>query len=156
MTADGSWEVRCPQCGAATVRAVAGLVELLRAAGMLKREAKPARELVVELVRSQQAKFACRDCAHLGLQMREIDEGNDEEWGFSRRCDACGQPIPAERLEIFPGSRLCVACQGKDERGEAQAAPEFCRHCGGLLQLRLSRRGGLARYELACGNCRGK
>src|SRR5262245_51913998 len=26
-------------------------------------------------------------------------------------CAGCGQPIPAERLEIFPATTLCVACK---------------------------------------------
>lgn len=31
-------------------------------------------------------------------------------------CMACGEPIPAERLEILPYATLCVRCQAKQER----------------------------------------
>ena len=32
-------------------------------------------------------------------------------------CEACGNPIPEERLEIVPETTLCVACAGKREQG---------------------------------------
>jgi DnaK suppressor protein len=32
-------------------------------------------------------------------------------------CESCGQPIPAERLEIVPETTLCVACANKLEQG---------------------------------------
>jgi DnaK suppressor protein len=31
-------------------------------------------------------------------------------------CEACGQPIDPERLEIFPQATLCVPCKSKRER----------------------------------------
>ena len=31
-------------------------------------------------------------------------------------CEACGEPIPEERLEIVPETTLCVACAGKREQ----------------------------------------
>jgi hypothetical protein len=32
-------------------------------------------------------------------------------------CESCGQPIPAERLEIVPETTLCVSCANKLEQG---------------------------------------
>lgn len=31
-------------------------------------------------------------------------------------CERCGNPIPPERLEIFPETRLCVKCKNEVER----------------------------------------
>jgi DnaK suppressor protein len=28
-------------------------------------------------------------------------------------CEGCGRPIPAERLEVRPAARTCVACAGR-------------------------------------------
>jgi len=33
--------------------------------------------------------------------------------GSYGRCERCGAPIPAERLEILPHARFCVPCQQK-------------------------------------------
>jgi len=31
-------------------------------------------------------------------------------------CEACGQPISRERLEVVPHARLCIKCKEKEER----------------------------------------
>ncbi|MEX0426178.1 TraR/DksA family transcriptional regulator [Nocardioides sp. DS6] len=31
-------------------------------------------------------------------------------------CERCGRPIPAERLEVRPAARTCVACSGRSPR----------------------------------------
>ncbi len=31
-------------------------------------------------------------------------------------CEACGAPIPVERLEVIPHARWCVVCQGREGR----------------------------------------
>jgi DnaK suppressor protein len=31
-------------------------------------------------------------------------------------CESCAQPIPAERLELFPSATTCVACKQRSER----------------------------------------
>lgn len=33
--------------------------------------------------------------------------------GTYGRCQACGLPIPAERLAVLPSARTCVACAGR-------------------------------------------
>ncbi|CAL9348697.1 TraR/DksA C4-type zinc finger protein [Streptomyces sp. NPDC057838] len=44
--------------------------------------------------------------------LREIDEAFGRiEQGTYGTCLGCGRPIPAERLEILPYTRHCVACQ---------------------------------------------
>src|SRR5688500_3722625 len=34
-------------------------------------------------------------------------------------CETCGDPIPVERLEIFPAATACVRCQSTRERRAA-------------------------------------
>ncbi|ASQ93352.1 TraR/DksA C4-type zinc finger protein [Streptomyces sp. 11-1-2] len=45
--------------------------------------------------------------------LTEIDEAfarvEDDTYGI---CQGCAKPVPAERLEILPYTRYCVACQG--------------------------------------------
>ena len=44
--------------------------------------------------------------------LKEIEEAFARiEDGTYGTCLACGKPIPAERLEILPYTRYCVACQ---------------------------------------------
>lgn len=46
--------------------------------------------------------------------LTEIDEAfariGDGTYGT---CQGCAKPVPAERLEILPYTRYCVACQGR-------------------------------------------
>ncbi|WP_329325973.1 TraR/DksA C4-type zinc finger protein [Streptomyces luteogriseus] len=44
--------------------------------------------------------------------LKEIEEAFARiEDGTYGTCLACGKPLPAERLEILPYTRYCVACQ---------------------------------------------
>ncbi|MGH8999945.1 MAG: TraR/DksA C4-type zinc finger protein [Acidimicrobiia bacterium] len=43
----------------------------------------------------------------LDRALRKLDEGT---YGT---CEACGKPIPPERLEALPGARLCVEDQAR-------------------------------------------
>ncbi|MFI1002843.1 TraR/DksA family transcriptional regulator [Streptomyces galbus] len=51
--------------------------------------------------------------AAMGQVLEEIDEAfariDDGTYGT---CTGCAKPIPAERLEILPYTRHCVACRG--------------------------------------------
>ena len=49
------------------------------------------------------------ELADLEKALRKIDEGT---YGI---CEACGKPIPAERLQAMPAARLCV--QDQQRRG---------------------------------------
>jgi DNA-directed RNA polymerase subunit M/transcription elongation factor TFIIS len=130
------------------------MLQWLRTAGMVRRDAAPDVELLPELLKSAALKLKCPKCLANGLTATEQqDENHDEEWGMARKCAVCQQPIPPERLEVFPGAELCVACQGKSDRGEGSDAPEYCPRCGNLMTLRQVRR-GLTRYVMACPSCR--
>ncbi len=50
-------------------------------------------------------------------QLAEIEHALDKfEKGTYGRCDLCGQPIDAARLEARPQSNLCLACKAKMEK----------------------------------------
>src|SRR4051812_34063329 len=49
--------------------------------------------------------------------LRRLDDGT---YGT---CEACGNPIPAERLEAMPAARFCVEHQAEAERQAARARP---------------------------------
>ena len=46
-------------------------------------------------------------------RLRELDAALDRlDAGTYGRCEVCGGPIPAGRLEVRPAARTCVACAG--------------------------------------------
>jgi DnaK suppressor protein len=71
------------------------------------------------------SKTAERDTAHYVL--RTILERRDQyahalarlEAGAYGDCETCREPIPVERLEIFPAATACVRCQSSRERRAA-------------------------------------
>ena len=119
------------------------------------REAGISVELIEELFRAAARKFTCPECGTTGLIVRAAAREDDEDWGMARACDECGRPIARERLEIFPDTRLCVACEGSEDRGELTGPAEYCPRCGNLMTVRPTRTAGITRYKLACSKCRG-
>ncbi len=147
-------ELECSQCDWHTLCGPTQMLQWLRTAGMVRRDAAPDVELLPELLKSAALKLKCPKCLANGLTATEQqDESDDEEWGMARKCAVCQQPIPLERLEVFPGAELCVSCQGKSDRGEGSDAPEYCPRCGNLMTLRQVRR-SVTRYVMACPSCR--
>ncbi|WP_213450517.1 TraR/DksA family transcriptional regulator [Rhizomonospora bruguierae] len=47
------------------------------------------------------------------LALQRLDDG-----GYGM-CEGCGEPIPVERLEVFPSATSCVACKQVGERRAA-------------------------------------
>ena len=126
----------------------------LRRAGLLRREKEPDAALVRELFQNTAARFTCALCGHAGLTVGPAqDDLDDEDWGMGRPCETCGKPIPAERLELFPQTRLCVPCQQADETGQTKREEEYCPRCGSIMQVRPSRGRGLTGYALICPAC---
>lgn len=41
--------------------------------------------------------------------------------GTFGKCESCGNPIPAKRLERMPGATLCVSCKEKQEKESPSA-----------------------------------
>jgi predicted RNA-binding Zn-ribbon protein involved in translation (DUF1610 family) len=118
---------------------------------------KPTADLetgvLVELFRVSAGKFSCPQCGGAGLIAKPSEPLDDEAWGETRKCESCGAPIPPERLEVFPGTRLCVACQNRDERGELSGPAEYCPRCGSIMELSQSRGSGITRYIMTCRAC---
>ncbi len=52
-------------------------------------------------------------------QIKEIEEALERikhgEYGI---CDECGEPIPEQRLRLFPAAKLCVKCQEEYDQYE--------------------------------------
>ncbi len=56
------------------------------------------------------------------LTLREIEAALARvDSGTYGRCEACGEPIIAERLEVLPHTRYCVQCQPSRPRKSAEA-----------------------------------
>ena len=147
------YELRCPACSAIISCDDKEMAARLRRVGKLRRAAEPELELLEELFKSAAGEWSCTACGGLGLTVRPAAEEEDEQWGGSRPCEACGKPIPAERVELFPHIKVCVTCQGKSESGQDLSAPEYCRRCGALMKMRQSRAGGVTRYVMTCSEC---
>jgi predicted RNA-binding Zn-ribbon protein involved in translation (DUF1610 family) len=151
------YQLQCLQCGAQTLCGPEAMLARLHQAGMLRREKEPQADLVRELFLTAAGRFACPDCGAVGLRATPAeDEFTDGPGGSDRPCEACGRPIPAERIDLFPQTRLCVDCQRADESGLDRAPAEYCRRCGSVMLVRPRRGDGLAGYELVCPECRRK
>lgn len=137
----------CRACGGCEHLDRREILARLREFGMLRKEADPAVELMGELLLAAADRLVCRECEAIGLKVELADD--EEGWGEGQDCEACGQPIPLERLEILPEATLCAACQEKVDAGEP-VGHEYCPKCGAPMMLKLSRRAGIARYEMAC------
>jgi DNA-directed RNA polymerase subunit M/transcription elongation factor TFIIS len=145
----------CPACQRRETLSPDQLLARLRNAGALRRATAPEADEIAELAQVHAARMTCDDCGHLGLSLQEpLIEEDDEDWGDPKPCERCGALIPAERLELFPNTTLCVKCQQSSERGEDTGAVEYCPRCGNILQLRKSRGDGIARYVMECPSCR--
>jgi len=148
------WRLHCRACGHRERCGLDGLLDRLRSLGMLRREAKPAEEVVLALAVEKLAKLTCTNCGAAELQRSEAgefdDDGFDDEagdWPAARCCELCGAVIPAERLAIFPSASRCVTCEDEP----ASEDREFCPRCGAVMQLRLRR--ARSQYELHCREC---
>jgi RNA polymerase-binding transcription factor DksA len=151
-------ELACPACQWTEVCGPGAMLGWLRSVKMARRDTEPDPELIAELFRSAVDRFECPECHAKGLialaSQADAEEQDDEAWGMARICQGCQRPIPRERLEVFPNTRLCVDCQAKDDRGEQGGAAEYCPRCGNVMVLRQSSGAGLARYKMTCPSCR--
>ena len=148
-------KLSCSQCGWQTTCGEAAITRRLRVLGLLKREAKPAEDLVRELLIANTKRLACDQCQTAGLVFSEAEDCRDfdtdaGDWQQAVVCEVCKQPIPAERVEVFPDARRCVGCQDVADRGEEPEELEFCEKCGSLVELRVSHAGGMTRYKRFC------
>ncbi len=144
----------CTHCGERETLRPGQLLDRLRATGVLRRAKDPDPDEILELVRANLGKLTCPACERAGMKLEASATDDDAEaWGDPKPCEACGALIPAERLELFPNTTLCVACQQANERGEDTGPAEYCPYCGNVMQLRKAR-SGITRYVLECPSCR--
>ena len=146
----------CPQCQARESLRPDQLLHRLRNAGVLRRAKDPDVDEIVQLAQANLARLTCASCGHVGLQLDESASNvdADEDWGDPKPCERCKALIPAERLELFPGTTLCVKCQQASERGDDGGAVEYCPRCGNIVQMRKARGDGISRYVMECPSCR--
>jgi len=145
-------ELHCNGCGWRTVSGASDLARRLRGAGLFRRAPHPPDDLVLEVLAAHGERLACDRCRRTGLRI--VDPRADDPWPDDgeppRACAVCRAPIPAERLAALPQATRCARCQNADDRGESTSEPDYCPRCGAVLELRLRRGAGLARYELHC------
>jgi phage FluMu protein Com len=149
----------CAKCGWRTTCGEDELARRLRTLGLLRRSPHPPTELVSELLRVNIRRLVCDACHHTGLAIIEADDGgpllstsadDDGDWQQARICEVCREPISQERLGVLPTALRCAKCQDLADRG-AEAAPiEYCPKCGAVLEMRVSRGGGITRYKQFC------
>lgn len=141
-------DLRCGGCGWTTTHDTAGIAVWLRRCGQLRRQSEATADELRELAVALAPRQACPRCGAVGLQASLVDD--DADWPRAARCEACGKPIPRERLEVFPNATLCAECQASDERGELAGTGEYCAKCGAPLVIRPGRGKGVQRYVLVC------
>lgn len=131
----------------------------LRLVGSLRRDGQPEIAVIEALLIDAAGRMTCPGCKQIGLTVEDpADETDTDDWLAAVLCEACRKPIDPKRVEALPGVKRCAACQQRAEAGESDDEPEFCPRCGSLMELRVSRRGGLTRYRLFCTGdppCRG-
>lgn len=142
----------CNTCGWRTVCGPGEIVSRLRLVGLLRRDGDPDEEILAALLPEAAERMTCSGCKGIGLSVSETDHvPDDDDWQAAVLCESCRKPIDPERLEVFPNSKRCVACQSRREAGiPDEEEPEFCPRCGSLVELRVSRGGGLTRYKRFC------
>ncbi len=156
----------CVHCGVSETWRPAETAEALQRHGMLKRSAADDVGLLWELLAATAPRLRCTHCEQEGLQVVRLahrpvagDAGqsnHDDDfsaWPEARACRGCRQPIPAERLELFPHEVLCAACKDAAAASPELSEDDFCPRCGDRLQVRLSQ-GRTANYQLTCPSCR--
>jgi hypothetical protein len=145
-----SVKLECGACGWRTLCGEAEVVLRLRTLGLFRRASEPPGEIVREVLLSHGSQLTCDACGKAGLIVPQDVSGEDDEWEQVVVCEICRQPIAAERLEFNPKATRCAACQDAADRGQSFAEPEYCPKCGSLLELRVSRGGGVTRYKMWC------
>jgi DNA-directed RNA polymerase subunit M/transcription elongation factor TFIIS len=148
------FEALCVRCGNRERLDPLELIARLRKLGMLKRGDDADGQYLLQLAAAARDRLLCSACGRHGVSV-QLAEDRDEFESPSRPCAACGASIPVERLELFPDSELCAACQQRVDRGQTpDQHDDYCPRCGTRMVVRERRGSGLAGYELICPECR--
>jgi hypothetical protein len=147
-----SFELTCRNCGWRTVCGSTDAAARLRLIGLLRREPDPDEDVLAALLVESAPRMTCPICKEKRLVASSSEAVSDDvaDWQAAVLCEVCRQPIAPERLEAVPGTKRCAACQGKAEAGGLlDETPEYCPHCGAIVELRVNR-GGITRYKRFC------
>ena len=150
---DVSYRLCCVHCRADCHCDFDQMVGRLRQLGMLKRDKKPAADLVVELFTSVADRLSCSECGGEGMTASPAEEMSGAAWPSARLCEACREPIRRERLEALPEATLCAACRSKEEAGEVLGEVEYCPRCGSAMSIAQRGGRGITRYAMICPTC---
>jgi Zn finger protein HypA/HybF involved in hydrogenase expression len=149
-----SFELTCRNCQWRTVCGRDDAIARLKIVGLLRRDPDPDEDLIRALFADAAPRLTCPLCKQQRLHAVErdpLDATEDEEgWQSAVLCEICRKLIPSERVEALPGVKRCIACQGQSEAGISHEEPEFCPHCGSLVELRTTRGPGITRYRRFC------
>lgn len=147
-----SYELTCRECGWRTVCGPADAASRLRLIGLFRREPDPDESILAELLVESAGQMTCPICKEKRLvaSPSSVIGDDEDEWQTAVLCEVCREPIDPERLEAIPGAKRCAACQGKAELGQLGEEPDYCPQCGALMQVRVSRGGGITRYKSFC------
>ncbi|HEX4414713.1 MAG TPA: TraR/DksA C4-type zinc finger protein [Lacipirellulaceae bacterium] len=140
-------------CGWRTVCGPADAIARLRLIGLLRRDKEPDEDVVAALLTEAAPRMTCSLCKEKRLVARPSDDTgdfSDDDWQAAVLCEVCREPIDPERLEVLPGTKRCAGCQSKSEAGQLADEPDYCPNCGSLVELRVSRGGGITRYRRVC------
>lgn len=150
--------IYCVSCRAGQICGGQETLDLLRANGMLRRQAEPDEGLVNELLRAALPTMPCPECGAGGLAIDEnfVDQSGQwdewEEWEQGGRgCEQCRKIIPAERLELYPQATRCAACEAAPRSTNEDV--EYCPRCGSIMTLRTTA-SGVTQYRLYCPECK--
>jgi hypothetical protein len=144
-----SFELVCAKCQWRTVCGRGDAITRLRLVGLLRREPEPADDLLAVMFVDGARRMTCPFCKAIGLRA-DAGEADEDGWQAAVLCEICRQPISPERLEALPGVKRCVACQGKVESDGGDVEPDYCPHCGSLVEIRVSKGAGITRYRRFC------
>jgi RNA polymerase-binding transcription factor DksA len=147
-----AYELICRNCGWRTVCGVADAAARLRIIGLLRRERDPNEALTAALLEESAPRMTCPICKEKRLVASPASTSEiEDDWQTAALCEVCRVPIPPERLEAIPNTKRCATCQGKAEAGRLDVdEPDYCPQCGSLVEVRVSRGGGITRYKRFC------
>jgi hypothetical protein len=149
-----SYELTCRNCGWRTVSGTVDAAARLRILGSLRDEPDPDEHTLAAMLVDSTPRMTCRICKEKQLfatPSAAAADFDDGDWQQAVLCEVCREPIASERLDAIPNAKRCAACQGKAEAGVlVDDEPEYCEHCGAIVELRVTRGSGITRYKRFC------
>jgi hypothetical protein len=146
-----SYELNCRHCDWRTVCGRDDAIARLCIIGLLRRDREPVDDVVAELLVESAPRMTCPLCKEKRLAASPSLDDAADDWQAAVLCEVCREPIDLERLEAIPDTKRCAACQGKMESGQLnEIEPDYCPNCGALVEVRVSRGGGITRYKRVC------